>query len=122
MGFSKQEYQSGLPFPYPGDLPDPGIEPRSPALQVDSLPSQPPGKPSTATGKPSMWFHVVNVSVCFLFVCLFLILKSLIPTCVPKHEPPSHLPPHNISVGHPHAPAPSMLYPASDKTGDSILT
>ena len=49
----------------------------------------------------------------FLFL-FFLILKSLILTCVPKHEPPSHLPPHNISVGHPHAPAPSMLYPASD--------
>ena len=45
---------------------------------------------------------------------IFLILKSLILSCVPKHEPPSHLPPHNISVGHPHAPAPSMLYPASD--------
>ena len=45
---------------------------------------------------------------------IFLILKSLILTCVPKHEPPSHLPPHNISLGHPHAPAPSMLYPASD--------
>ena len=35
-------------------------------------------------------------------------------TCVPKHEPLSHLAPHNISLGHPHAPAPSMLYPASD--------
>ena len=35
-------------------------------------------------------------------------------TCVPKHEPPSHLPPHNISLGHPRAPAPSMLCPASD--------
>ena len=44
----------------------------------------------------------------------FLILKSLILTCVPKHEPPSHLPPHNISLGHPHAPAPSMLYPTPD--------
>ena len=50
----------------------------------------------------------------FLKFFIFLILKSLIPTCVPKHEPPSHLPPHNISLGHPHAPAPSMLYPASD--------
>jgi len=37
MGFSRQEYWSGLPFPSPGDLPDPGIEPRSLALQVDSL-------------------------------------------------------------------------------------
>ena len=45
---------------------------------------------------------------------MFLILKSLILTCVPKHEPPSHLPPHNISLGHPYAPAPSILYPASD--------
>ena len=37
MGFSRQEYWSGLPFPSPGDLPDPGTEPRSPALQADSL-------------------------------------------------------------------------------------
>ena len=45
MGFSRQEYWSGLPFPSPGDLPDPGIEPRSPALQKDSLPAEPQGKP-----------------------------------------------------------------------------
>ena len=38
MEFSRQEYQSGLPFPSPGDLPDPGIEPRSPELQADALP------------------------------------------------------------------------------------
>ena len=44
-GFSRQEYWSGLPFPSPGDLPDPGIEPRSPTLQADTLPSEPPGKP-----------------------------------------------------------------------------
>ena len=37
MGFSRQEYWSGLPFPSPGDLPDPGIEPSSPALQADAL-------------------------------------------------------------------------------------
>ena len=42
MGFSRQEYWSGLPFPSPGDLPNPGTEPRSPALQADSLPSEPP--------------------------------------------------------------------------------
>ena len=42
MGFLIQEYWSGLPFPSPGDLPKPGIEPRSPALQVDSLPPEPP--------------------------------------------------------------------------------
>ena len=44
MGFSRQEYWSGLPFPPSEDLPDPGIEPRSLALQADSLPSEPPGK------------------------------------------------------------------------------
>ena len=43
MGFSRQEYWSGLPFPSPGDLPDPGIEPRSPALQADALTSEPQG-------------------------------------------------------------------------------
>ena len=45
MGFSRQEYWSGLPFPSPGDLPDPGNEPGSPALQADALPSESPGKP-----------------------------------------------------------------------------
>ena len=45
MGFSRQEYWSGLPFPSPGDLPNPGTEPRSPVLQADSLLSKPPGKP-----------------------------------------------------------------------------
>ena len=46
MGFSRQEYWSGLPFPSPGDLPNPGIKPGSPALQADALSSEPPGKPS----------------------------------------------------------------------------
>ena len=45
MKFSKAEYWSGLPFPSPGDLPDPGVKPRSPALQADSLPAEPQGKP-----------------------------------------------------------------------------
>ena len=45
MEFSRQEYWSRLPFPSPGDLPHPGIEPRSPTLQADALPSEPPGKP-----------------------------------------------------------------------------
>ena len=45
MGFSRQEYWRGLPFPSPGDLPDPGIEPRSPTFQADALTSEPPGKP-----------------------------------------------------------------------------
>ena len=44
MGFSRQEYWSGLPFASPGDLPDPGIEPGSPEFQADALTSEPPGK------------------------------------------------------------------------------
>ena len=44
MGFPKQEYWNGLPFPSPGDLPGQGVEPESPALQVHALPSEPPGK------------------------------------------------------------------------------
>ena len=46
LGLSGQEYWSGLPCSLPGDLPNPGIETRSPALQVGSLPSEPPGKPN----------------------------------------------------------------------------
>ena len=50
MGFPRQEYWNGLLFPSPGDLPDPGIEPGSPALQADSLLSEPPGKPLMLCG------------------------------------------------------------------------
>ena len=46
LEFSRQEYWSGLPFPSPGVVPDPGIEPRSPALQADSVPFEPPGRSS----------------------------------------------------------------------------
>ena len=45
MEFSRQEYWTGLPFPSPGDLPDPGIRPGSPTLWADALPSEPPGNP-----------------------------------------------------------------------------
>ena len=44
MGFSRQEYWSGLPFPSPGDLSNSGIDPKSPALLADTVPSEPPGK------------------------------------------------------------------------------
>ena len=47
MEFSRPEYWSGQPFPSPGDLPNPGIELRSPALQADSLPAEPQGKPKS---------------------------------------------------------------------------
>ena len=45
MEFSRQEYWGRLPFPFPGELPDPELKPKSPALQADSLLSEPPGKP-----------------------------------------------------------------------------
>ena len=65
LEFSRQESWSGLPFPSPGDLPNPGIEPESPALQADSLPSEPPGK------------HVyMCVCVCLcVCVCVYVPLK-----------------------------------------------
>ena len=66
MGFSGQEHWSGLPFPSPGDLPNPGIEPRSPALQADALTSEPPGKPNVLLG--GLYFP--------LFVNHFSIMKS----------------------------------------------
>ena len=57
MGFSWQEYWSGLPFPSPVALPDPGIGPGSPALQADSLLSEPSGKPNLETAlRQSEWF------------------------------------------------------------------
>ena len=58
LEFSRQEYWSGLPFPLPGDLPNTGIEPKFPALQTDSLPSQPPGKSSNREIKTS---HILEL-------------------------------------------------------------
>ena len=55
MGFSSPEYWNGLPYPFPGNLPNPEIKPRSPSLQVDSLPANPPGKPkNTGVGSLSL--------------------------------------------------------------------
>ena len=59
IGFSRQEHLSGLPFPSPGDLPDPGIEPRSPTLQADALTSEPLGKPQTG----------VTSRLCYMRLC-----------------------------------------------------
>ena len=56
MGLPKQQYWSGLPFPSPGALPDPGIEPRFPTLQVDSFPSEPPEKPKSFQGRRKFSF------------------------------------------------------------------
>ena len=66
LGFSRQEYWSGLPFPSPGDLPDPGIEPESPALGADALPSTPPGEP-----KKEKMYRRKNMSMWELSVPVF---------------------------------------------------
>ena len=64
MGFSRQEYWSGLPFPYPGGLPDPGIESRSPTFQADALTSESVGQPK------SSFLRVLNPYWSCLFACL----------------------------------------------------
>ena len=73
MGFSRQEYWSGLIFPSPGDLPDPGIKPRFPALQADALPSEPPGKPITFWGIAKL---LSKVAVSFYILTNYLWRKQ----------------------------------------------
>ena len=75
LEFSRQEYWSGLPFPSPGDLPDPAIKPRSLALQADSLPSEPPGKPNYKLKyfiKESLGNCNVDTELCQPSPCVFL--------------------------------------------------
>ena len=64
MGFSRQEYWSGLPFPSPEDLPNPGIKPRSPALQADTLTSEPPGVHSGLYSSSDL-ILTTNLGECF---------------------------------------------------------
>ena len=69
MGFSRQEYWSRLPFPSPGNLPNSGIEPRSPAFQADVLTSEPPGKPNLFKGLMLLFVKLVQpLSHIWLFV------------------------------------------------------
>ena len=80
MGFSRQEYWSVLPFLYPGDLPDPGIEPMSSELQVDSLQSEPPGKSSrkaTETQLKTVRVYTISSQGCSHFPSLLI--------CYPNH-------------------------------------
>ena len=98
MGFSRQEYWSRLPFPPPGDFANPGIEPKSPALQADSFLSEPPGKLSFCLLRPKwagtcartsparllrphIWKSLEHSKLLFilLFILLFLTLKTLGP-------------------------------------------
>ena len=60
MGFSRHECWSGLPFPSPGDLTNPGIEPGSPTLQADTLPTEPPGKPNWYWILSNIFLHILR--------------------------------------------------------------
>ena len=60
IGFFRQEYWSRLPFPSPGDVPDPGIKPGSPALRADALTSEPPGKPSKSIPEHLLLLHLLS--------------------------------------------------------------
>ena len=70
MGFSRQEYWSGLPFPSPGDLPNPGIEPGSPTLQADALTSELPGKPQKIMPK-----EIIDNNLTVYIICKFVRYK-----------------------------------------------
>ena len=78
MGFSRQEYWDGLPCPPPGDLPNPGIEPISPALQVDSLPlshQESPLKSSVLLlSELDLPFSVISISFCFIYLKAVLLV------------------------------------------------
>ena len=111
MGFSRQEYWSGLPFTSPGDLPNPGIEPRSSASQADALPPEPPRK----LAMPTCYMIIREaVDITFLTFCLSIhtmrlcfplwlgrrwkLSHSLSPTPFPSHHAlnPRHSPPHHV--------------------------
>ena len=103
MGFSRQEYWSGLPFPSPGDLPNPGIEPRSPALQTDALPSDPRSLVFPILLFSSIFLHrslrkaflspcyslelCIQMGISFLFS---LLLASLLFTAICKASSDNH--------------------------------
>ena len=80
MEFSRQEYWSGLPFPSPGDLPKPGPEPGAPALQADSLLSEPPGKPMCVYS--CVYIHMcVHIYICvcvqiYIYNDVFIYVKQ----------------------------------------------
>ena len=83
MGFSRQEYWSGLPFPSTGDLPDPGIEPGSPALQTDALPSEP--RQGDLNFKLNLKFInsiYSNESICYFILPVLAFIASLLPPAV----------------------------------------
>ena len=72
MGFSRQEYWSGLPFPSPGNLPDPGTEPKSPAFRTVALPSEPPGKPTITIDSRYYYPYFIYTAESVIFLLLTL--------------------------------------------------
>ena len=79
MGFSRQEYWGGLPFPSPGDLSDPGIEPRSPAMQADSLTTELWGKPNYMVDNLIYW-DCINVYLSSINSFVLDYLKEICPS------------------------------------------
>ena len=116
-GFSRREDWSGLPFPSPGDLPDPGAESQSPALQADSLPAEPPGKPkNTGVGSLALLqgiFLTQESNQCFLHYRQILyqlsyqgspvqfssVAQSCPTLCDPMNRSPPGLPVHHQLPG-----------------------
>ena len=82
MGFSRQEYWSGLPFPSPEDLPNPGIQLRSPALQADSLPSEPPGSQGAQSIHINIFLHLGQITLmvvqCVLSAIIYITIHLLL--------------------------------------------
>ena len=112
MGFSRQEYWSGLPVPSPGDLPNPGIEPMS--LMSTCIGRQVLYHEGLL-GSPSFFFFFLYLFIYFICseFCHTLEWKSHGFTCVPHPDPPSHLPLHPLLLGFPSAPGPSacLMHP-----------
>ena len=87
MEFSRPEYWSGLPYPSPGDHPNPGIEPRSPALQADSLPTEPSGKPREKEYLVDLFIfkHIILLLLNKIFTTLFWFIISLVHYFFPAY-------------------------------------
>ena len=84
MGPSRQEYWSGLPLPSPGDLPDPGIEPGSPALEADALPSEPHKYTVRTYSELSHMLHIIRIIA--MCVCVYICVYT--PFCLLPSSPP----------------------------------
>ena len=115
MGFSRQKYWSGLPFPSPGDLPNPGIEPGSPALEADALTSEPPGKPIQLLSCVQLfvtpWTTACQASLSITNSCSLLKLMSI----------ESVMPSNHLILCHPLLLLPSILLNIRVFSNESVL-